>query len=1366
MLLWNLLLTAGLAILLALLCRSPWLQRRPAFVHWLWLLLLVKLITPPLISVPLLPATNGHREAVAVATLPNRPARRVEATLDEFTAMPDWPEVSTKHSQLPVADLPPVVLPADDPVLASHNEPAVSNEPVVAPRKPRGKARDAYVAGLLTLSLFGTCVLFVVHGAHAMRFNRWLKRAGTEDSELAETCTDLTSSMGIRGNLRCCVVDTRTTPLLWGWRRPVVAFPRQLVDELEPDQLRSILAHELAHLVRRDHWVNLFVCVVKALMWWNPVVWWADRELRVAQEMCCDAMAIERCKAKPSSYAATLLKTLDFIHPPVASSRLALGMGSRGTILRRFEMIGERGLTYRTSRWAILGLLVVGTALACMPVRGQEKKPAADASPTASEVDTAVPPAKTQNVESEKTESGKTIVDMLSEALGTATEPLQREKLFGKRPHGNCSISGKVACAETGEPISGATVYLFYSGTHSAIFVNVASDGTFEIKDIPAGPHSLQTQNTPGYQSVVYNPDGKSSPLPQFTLKEREHRSDIVLKAKRAYRISGKVRDANGEIPEDVKDLTVSAIVKTGGRYQWAQGSSVKKKDGSYTIDGLDGQPVYLMVTNRSAQKEGNSRPPVYYPSTFSRNKAKQVEFGEHRSLDDIDITLRTEGGSTLEGKIVNEDGDPVSEAFVLVHHRDMFGDNLTAYTDEQGQYRIQGLGEGEFLVHVDAAHRGYVRLRSPVDLDDTEKQVTRDFTLAKGVLITGKLVDREGNDWEIGKSFGHAHVRGEQNGGWTFTRTGLFNKYGPENVSEYHGSPFSTGEGEYSSRQMIFPTKSTFAIHGMTPGQTRLSFLPAKEGQEVFEIRYKGKNILGSDFETKPGELIDDVVVVIGKKDATVAKSGVKAQQERPFGDRPRGNCSISGKVISAETGEPVDHATVYLFYMGTHSGMFVNVASDGTFLMKDIPTGPFSLTTTNTAGYQDLPYNPEGGSGPYPRFSLNEGEHRSGVVFEIKPACQISGKVLDEQGKVPKWIDEMTVLAWVENPDGKFRTEQARVNRNDGSFSIDRLDKTPAYVMAVNWKANRADKTYPPVYYPSTFNRDDARRIAFDAGRKVENVDITVKDEGGLVLVGTVTDEAGKPVPEAFVVVHRRDMLFDFVTDYTGEDGKYRIHGLGNGEFLVHVDAAHRGLVRIRTPFELDGSVAETQRDFTLPLGVTISGKFVDEQGKEWRMARSHGYAAIPPDPDDSSGGTFSLSRFRNKFGPKDVDESASGSFSTGEGSYRNRQMFFPTSSTFLIQGMLPGKTQIAFAPKEEGQEVLEILYGGENIKESGIETKAGEQVKDVTIVIGKKRPGKAPEKASQRADLEGRRDPSNEGRQECHARRRDLDYASLCR
>ena len=446
-----------------------------------------------------------------------------------------------------------------------------------------------------------------------------------------------------------------------------------------------------------------------------------------------------------------------------------------------------------------------------------------------------------------------------------------------------------------------------------------------------------------------------------------------------------------------------------------------------------------------------------------------------------------------------------------------------------------------------------------------------------------------------------------------------------------------------------------------------------------------------------------------------------VEDQTENVMGERPGGNCSISGRVVSAETGEPVDHATMYLHYSGTHGSIFIEVAGDGSFIFENIPTGPFSLRSTHTAGYQDVVYNPDGEAGPYPQFSLADGEHRSGIILEAGRACRISGRVLDENGRIPENIKNLHVLAWIEKDDGQgYKSEQARLDREDGSYLIDGLSGKPAYIMAINWRAAKEGNTHPPIYYPGTFSRNEADLITFDDQWDVKNIDIQLQRTGGLVLEGIVVDETDEPVPEAFVVVHRRDMLFDFVTAYTDEQGNYEIRGLGDGQFLVHADAVHRGFVRTRMPIDIGSENQRTQLDFVLRPGVTISGKFVDEDGNDWQIGQSYGYANIKD--LQGPGSSFSLTDFRNKYRPKDVRRGSGGTFSPGEGNYYGGEMIFPTKSTFIVQGMMPGQTMMSFYPKKEKCEVVGILHNGRNIMETGIETMPGQEIGDVTVVIGK--------------------------------------------
>lgn len=437
--------------------------------------------------------------------------------------------------------------------------------------------------------------------------------------------------------------------------------------------------------------------------------------------------------------------------------------------------------------------------------------------------------------------------------------------------------------------------------------------------------------------------------------------------------------------------------------------------------------------------------------------------------------------------------------------------------------------------------------------------------------------------------------------------------------------------------------------------------------------------------------------------------------------GERPRGNCSISGKVVSAETGDPIENATMYLFDERTFGSIFLRTSTDGTFEFKDIPTGPLSMQSSHTAGYQDAFYNPAGRPGyRFVPFSLEEGEQRSGIVLKVKRPCQISGKIVDENGKIPEGINTLSVSAWVERDDGKYWSQQGIVNGAGGSYSIDGLGDKPVYVMVNDWRAAEKADPYPPIYYPSTFSRNDAKQITFGEKRLVDNVNITLRKEGGLVLEGTVTDrETNAPIPKTLITVHHVDMLFDRVTAYSDEKGVYRVRGLGPGKFAVHVDASPWGYVRTRKLVTLDDAKKTESMDFTVQAGVPIHGKFVDQDGMDmdiyrnaYGLAFSEGY----PTPE-----TNSWSGVDNRYAPIDVFERARVTFNPDEGDYEEEYMIFPTKRSFVIPAMTPGKKKLRFHPKSEGLTVTKILQGEKDISQTGIELVAGEEVKDVVITIG---------------------------------------------
>ena len=81
-------------------------------------------------------------------------------------------------------------------------------------------------------------------------------------------------------------------PTVFGWLAPVVLVPLSSCIPLSRDEMRAILAHELAHIRRRDYLVNVVQKVVEALLFFHPATWWLSRRIRVEREYCCDDVAV------------------------------------------------------------------------------------------------------------------------------------------------------------------------------------------------------------------------------------------------------------------------------------------------------------------------------------------------------------------------------------------------------------------------------------------------------------------------------------------------------------------------------------------------------------------------------------------------------------------------------------------------------------------------------------------------------------------------------------------------------------------------------------------------------------------------------------------------------------------------------------------------------------------------------------------------------------------------------------------------------------------------------------------------------------------------------------------------------------------
>lgn len=363
----NTLLTIPLALVAYAVQRS---QRSPFLAHLLWLVVLIKIVTPPMFAVRMVPLPNVETPYFETHTV-----------------------ASEVHG--------------NDVLVENESNRAIVEHPVSA-EADQSELRPGYQVSLL--SVFGGGVLAVWccgsffvsnRSLHILfRFNRLLRigfRPVTLDTQ--RVAKNVAEKMGIR----CCPEIYSTAaeiaPLVWwGGGRARIVLPQKVLQRLDSDQIQLILAHEMAHIKRRDHlvrWIEWLACVA---FWWNPIVWWARSGLRSNEELCCDAMVLASLHPKPRRYGLLLLSVVELlsssgIRPPAE----ACAVDSGGSLERRIRMIVSTNSVATLPRWLSRVALIFAIALLPIGIAYGQGSDAANgvADPPVAGVEITLPQVKT-----------------------------------------------------------------------------------------------------------------------------------------------------------------------------------------------------------------------------------------------------------------------------------------------------------------------------------------------------------------------------------------------------------------------------------------------------------------------------------------------------------------------------------------------------------------------------------------------------------------------------------------------------------------------------------------------------------------------------------------------------------------------------------------------------------------------------------------------------------------------------------------------------------------------------------------------------------------------------------------------------------
>ena len=264
---------------------------------------------------------------------------------------PAWlsaPEVSQPRGAGDVAPAEPVAAVVNELAQAMSGR-AVPAAPVTTPAA--ASAGGAVSTEWPTISILG---MFWILGAALvllrLAVGTWqvgrLAKHGdrVDDGEWLSLTQRIAKRLGITRPLTLLRGDSLAVPVTWGVVYPAVLLPPES-NEWPEERRRFVLVHEMAHVKRFDALTQLLAQITVALLWFDPLVWYAAHRMRVEREHACDDYVL-REGTTPSLYAGELLDMVQSIgspsHENAAPAFAALAMARRSEFEGRMLAILDK----------------------------------------------------------------------------------------------------------------------------------------------------------------------------------------------------------------------------------------------------------------------------------------------------------------------------------------------------------------------------------------------------------------------------------------------------------------------------------------------------------------------------------------------------------------------------------------------------------------------------------------------------------------------------------------------------------------------------------------------------------------------------------------------------------------------------------------------------------------------------------------------------------------------------------------------------------------------------------------------------------------------------------------------------------------
>ena len=735
------------------------------------------------------------------------------------------------------------------------------------------------------------------------------------------------------------------------------------------------------------------------------------------------------------------------------------------------------------------------------------------------------------------------------------------------------TVSGIVRSGEDGPPLEGATVGLMVAQQHAQTFaasrvVDTGPDGRFVLTGVPAGKHVVIATHPTHYMPAAENAPSTRTPPPELLILMPRGGTalshDIVMA--RGLEVHGQV------VGEDGKGIADAQIVAKNygvGNKAWTWGVYNVSNMDALATSTADGS---FRVRNLAPRDDWEIGP---------RKKGYLGAYTEPFELSDqtksAPLTLKLRAGATIEGKVIDHEGEPVAGAWINAWgNQSDIRATWSVSSSRDGTFVFDGISPG--TSHINVHSNGLSTNTTIEDLKAGEVRRGVELKLGGGARVSGVLVDEDDKpvpgvfvilqSSQSGGQYGSATTDDEGRFEFSSAAQGSVRLTTYENGMQSNiGKPFTAPAEDI--RVVYKPDKSfvievhvvddqgrpvpLVAVRIKSKGRGQMMHMPGQDAVDAADgiLRKSVQSKFPITIEAFDARDANGQPLNLVKKKVTL-----KEEPAEPVQVRMQAGGLIAGKVFGPGD-EPIGGATVKVGELA--------VATD--------PDGSFRFVGLKEDS--DASFHVEPPSGYVKPKAQKAKVGDTDIVVRLMEGLSIAGRVVRDEGD-PTFQSGWVNAHWKkvgDSPSGNASTQL----KGNGTFEVKGIPPNVKVSLQVQlWTGSNTNSIAP------------IRASNIEPG----DMDVRLEIGRGVAISGFIVNADGTPFTgQAHINVQHKESKRYSGGGQAKANGEWKIQGLEPGEYTVQVWI--QGPSRLR-PKPVDVTAPASDVRIEMPRASTLSGRF----------------------------------------------------------------------------------------------------------------------------------------------------------------------------